>query len=1159
TRATPDAIAQQLGMQNLGAVGSLPGVYLLRANGVRARDDARTSALLAVPGVLNAQQQFGYPRELLELPIADPDYPNAWHLENSGQDSHGNGGGLIDQDIDVQGAWDPNDNGDDADGVSGAGVVVGVVDDGIQYTNPDLDAHYRADLDYDYSDFDEDGAAVPAAGDAHGTSVSGVIGAERDNNKCSTGVAYDADIASLRLLGSTSNPLVGFDAATAGALSHRIDQIDLYNNSWGYRAILSFANEIPLQGQALQLGITSGRGGLGSVYVFSAGNSGFYNVNTNHSPLTSTRHTITVGGSNYNGQAVWYSTRGSGVFVNAPTAGDSNTSAVKNGIFTTDIMGEFGYNDGSDSAVNSDDSDCTSNFNGTSASAPITSGVVALILAANPALSWRDVQHILAQTADQNDLGATGRDAWQTNAAGVQHSHAYGFGRVNAGAAIAAAKQWVNLPSETMVAGTVITVAQSIPDLDPVGITTTYAVPVDAIPADFVVEHVVVRINLPHVYAGDIAATLTSPSGVRSELLTSAFIGSGFPNGGFTNDFPLLSVAQWGETAADLTGTWTLHVRDEIAFDYGALDTWQLVFYGYNTTTSLAAPTQLTVAPLSDTELTLTWLDHASSETAYLVEQTTTPADSDSWLTLPALPADSTSSTISGLTTCTTYYFRVRAANGDQYSAYTNLVSGKPQLNGGCPTDTLQIIAPAPNQMLDLLGVPEVRFSGPQTPKKFVVRIIDAQTGNIILKTRVKNEQVVEVCTGGICAVDLSVKYPDVMLANGTYRVVINAKYADDTRVQSTPVTFSVSTPVDPRLISPSYAELFEDAAGLTAFVWAHQATAEQFKIAVQHQGVKLFSQVISASTTPSLADVCDAEQCTLPVPPELTAQLVNSSYYYRWSVQARNTQGKAKTVGYFFVYTSGTDNDLAYPYTPGDGTVLKHPDELMFAWVQGADDSAYTLQFRDANQADVMELTIRADTSPSIIDLCQTNTEIRICQYPLNNPQRDLLLNGQSYAWRLKVEGASENYRTPWWAFTLKYQAPIPTNQLPIPDGIAAANPLFNWLVKHPADTYTLTITGDSYVFSQSFAHNDVCSLTDDGWDTFWSCTVNFHAMPVTGASVTLPDGAYTWYVSSHTGTLVAGSNPTQFTVISGSAAGLSARNGNAGGGLLPLPLPSP
>ena len=80
-----------------------------------------------------------------------------------------------------------------------------------------------------------------------------------------------------------------------------------------------------------------------------------------------------------------------------------------------------------------------------SSAAPLVSGIVALMLDANPNLSWRDVKYVLAQSATQNDPN----DAdWTTNGAGLSINHKYGFGAVDASAAVDAALSWKNLPDE---------------------------------------------------------------------------------------------------------------------------------------------------------------------------------------------------------------------------------------------------------------------------------------------------------------------------------------------------------------------------------------------------------------------------------------------------------------------------------------------------------------------------------------------------------------------------------------------------------------------------------------------------------------------------------------------------------------------------------------
>ena len=91
-------------------------------------------------------------------------------------------------------------------------------------------------------------------------------------------------------------------------------------------------------------------------------------------------------------------------------------------------------------------------FSGTSAATPIVSGVVALVRSANPALTWRDVKLILAESARKNDPDNTG---WEDGArkkygaaTDLYHfNHEYGFGVVDAKAAVDLAAGWTTLPT----------------------------------------------------------------------------------------------------------------------------------------------------------------------------------------------------------------------------------------------------------------------------------------------------------------------------------------------------------------------------------------------------------------------------------------------------------------------------------------------------------------------------------------------------------------------------------------------------------------------------------------------------------------------------------------------------------------------------------------
>jgi hypothetical protein len=132
-------------------------------------------------------------------------------------------------------------------------------------------------------------------------------------------------------------------------------------------------------------------------------------------------------------------------------------------IVTTDVTGcAQGSNKNTnrqntlDSNQSAIDSTCnyTAKMNGTSASAPMVSGVAALVLEANPNLSYRDVKYILATTATRNHPNqpavtlADGRTlvpGWTVNAAGRAYSNWYGFGVVNAARAVQVAENFQSL------------------------------------------------------------------------------------------------------------------------------------------------------------------------------------------------------------------------------------------------------------------------------------------------------------------------------------------------------------------------------------------------------------------------------------------------------------------------------------------------------------------------------------------------------------------------------------------------------------------------------------------------------------------------------------------------------------------------------------------
>ena len=543
------ALAQSLGFISNGAFPNAPDTYIFRREGSaqNAELSAQTATALATaPQVLNFEQVYG--QRVSPRQFSDPLYPDQWHLNNTGQQA----GFVVGMDANVVPAWNA--------GHTGSGVLVAVVDDGVQYTHPDLSAQYNASASFDYVSNDTN--PLPASSDdGHGTSVAGVATAN-DDTTCGVGAAFDASLAALRLYGADGDAVV--DASLANLWAHDTS-IDIYNNSWG----LDITNSgLWTNSFATMLNeVTNGRGGAGTIYVHAAGNAGRITtdgsgnplgIDVNSSPLTSTRYTIPVGALTPSGFRADYGSFGDALFISA----SSSTHAFSGtfyGTTTTDLLGSAGYETGN----------CTDEFNGTSSASPLVAGVIALMLDANPNLTWRDVRHILVETAERVDLNDTDfYSDWSLNDGGYYFSRAYGFGNIDAGAATAATSTWTTVPAEVSDTGGVVNVNQAIPAGSSLSANTI-------VMDEIRIEQVEVRFNATHPYRGDIFLLLESPRGTISPILASNQFDS---SDNYVNQV-VLSNRFWGESSA---GTWTLYATDTFAaLDNGTLTDFEVIVHGY--------------------------------------------------------------------------------------------------------------------------------------------------------------------------------------------------------------------------------------------------------------------------------------------------------------------------------------------------------------------------------------------------------------------------------------------------------------------------------------------------------------------------------------------------------------------------------------------------
>lgn len=470
----------------------------------------------------------------------DPRFAEQWNLRNTGQSN-----GLYGFDLNVVDVWDSYRGSKDE--------VIAVVDEDLDLGHEDLVENIVSGLSWDFVDGDDDPTTLTRS---HGTKVAGMAAARGNNALGVSGVAPEAGLAGFRLpLGSGQT-----DLQEAQALSREGQVVDIYNNSWGPTDAYNFlVGPGILTWDVLQQGVADGRGGLGNIYIWAAGNGGTQD-NVNFDGYANNRYVIAVGAADYRGERPSFGEPGASIRVCAPS-------------------GTLGL------ASTAPDDAYTNTFSGTSAAAPQVAGAVALILQANPDLTWREVQAVLMATTQVNDEDD---EDWVQNGADYWVNHKYGFGAVDVEAAIDMAKDWTGrdarLGVEVTPATASVVVNQAIPDMDADGVSSSLT-----ISDDFLVEWVdVVLTASDHLGLSDLEVVLTSPSGTESVL---AKIEEGDVEGVAINQWRFGTVRNFMERSA---GTWTLTIRDQGEVDEGTFESWSLTVYGAESAPTSLHPAQST-------------------------------------------------------------------------------------------------------------------------------------------------------------------------------------------------------------------------------------------------------------------------------------------------------------------------------------------------------------------------------------------------------------------------------------------------------------------------------------------------------------------------------------------------------------------------------------
>lgn len=524
----------------------------------------------------------------------DPFLKYAWHLSNSGQKVFAAVAGTAGFDMNLTTTW--------RTGIIGSGVQIQVSDDGLDDTHEDLKANFpylNESKNYTISSpFLSTIAAPISADDNHGTAVAGLIAAVGNNGLGAVGVAPGASLTIANFLST----------AVSQSLAKELDQasgnFDISNMSWGFPQYELTPVEPTYEAQLKSM-VTTKRGGKGAIFVKAAGNEfvTYCNGSTSLPCVGSSNfdgdnvlpYLIVVAALSAKGEQSSYSSNGSDIWISAfgGEYGDDSPAML-----TTDRTGcSAGYSVSGetpafDGGTNGENPTCsyTSKFNGTSSAAPTLTGAVALLLEANPNLTWREIKYILATTAtvDGYTTGAqthplgltlpTGYDwdqKWITNAAQFRFHNAFGFGRVNVDAAVTRA---LSLPTSPLALGTYTEtnwahantgLSTAIPDNSATGASSILNVA-----TALTVEAVQIKVSATHADISELALELTSPSGTRSVLVPALNALTGIPN--FVNDV-FLTNAFYQETTV---GNWTLKIIDAKTGNSGTLTSFSLNFYG---------------------------------------------------------------------------------------------------------------------------------------------------------------------------------------------------------------------------------------------------------------------------------------------------------------------------------------------------------------------------------------------------------------------------------------------------------------------------------------------------------------------------------------------------------------------------------------------------
>lgn len=368
-------------------------------------------------------------------------------------------------------------------------------------------------------------------------------------------------------------------------------QIDIYSASWGPDDDgKRFEGPGVLAKAAMQRGVEHGRGGLGNIYVWASGNGGKHvrpllgflcrpanphvlprprpadllwpvQDDCNADGYTNNRHTLAVSSVTNDGESPYFAEACAAVFVSfnpsVPLAQLSlpfRRLPLQPPRWPQAVTYSSGGSGGAAVSTSDLHQGCTTHFTGTSASAPLAAGQLALVLQANPCLSWRDMQHIVVETATFSSL-VDNKGDFSTNGAGRRFSHHLGFGLMDTEAMVAKARSWTRVAD----AFPIVMGPREVHRTSSTEIRDTVELSGCKEGGELCItkaEHVVVYIEASARRRGLLQIKLMSPSGTIAQLLTPRSLDY---NSTGLKDWDFVGACGWVQVAMREGATGTEH------------------------------------------------------------------------------------------------------------------------------------------------------------------------------------------------------------------------------------------------------------------------------------------------------------------------------------------------------------------------------------------------------------------------------------------------------------------------------------------------------------------------------------------------------------------------------------------------------------------------